>query len=339
MFNVFITESILRRISLSEGNARSYLFKIMKGKKRLFASLDSSNGEELLCLSRKHGLKVETKQSDYIKSLSAHPKLVLQNPSSLFILDIPVIEAEKIQKSFGVVCISGEKPDVSLLIDTNDEHTTNQQEPLGNGWDTVLNSLKAMPSNALLLCDRYLFSFASSRMGDGFANVQNILEALLPQRFLDEYHVTIAFDQTNIHPSLSFNGIATRLNKIKQELHRDYPVSMEVLGITPDCAIYNKLHNRRIISNYYIVKCEHKLAAFNQDKGTSQQTITPQVLFTEDSLNRHSTPPLKSINQMTTALREFSLSLPNFHSHSIYCYALNGRRIEKCTGIRNRLIE
>ena len=84
---------------------------------------------------------------------------------------------------------------------------------------------------------------------------------------------------------------------------------------------------------------DHKMAAFNQNRGTTDQTITPQVLFTDDSLNGHSSPPLKAIDQTIATLRNFSRSLNNLTDHSVYLYAVNGRRMERCMGIRNRLIK
>ncbi|MBR1682015.1 MAG: hypothetical protein IJ767_05705 [Bacteroidaceae bacterium] len=263
---------------------------------------------------------------------------LLQHPSSLYVLDVPILEAERLQKSYGVCCVGGEHPSIATLIDTNDEHTTNDGEPLGQGWATALQSLRGVPSNALLLSDRYLFTNVSAGKGNGIANVHAILDVLLPQRFLGEYHVTIVFDVEKIHTTYTFNDIVARLERVKQSLHRDYPIMMEVLGISEDCPVYTKLHNRRIVSNYYIVKAEHRLAAFNGNIATSQQTITPQVLFTVDSLNGHSTPPLKSIEQMTAALRSFSHWTRNLMDHSAYCYAVNGERMERCRGVRNRMV-
>lgn len=52
-----------------------------------------------------------------------------------------------------------------------------------------------------------------------------------------------------------------------------------------------------------------------------------------------STPPLDAIHQTLTALRDFSkaLSLP-YTNHDSYNYAVNGKLMEKCIAIRNRLI-
>ena len=275
--------------------------------------------------------------TDYLKQ---HPEAVLKSPSSLYILDVQPAEALSIRRSFGVMCLSGENPDITPLIDVNDIHISNEHEKLGRGWDSVLDSVEKLPSNALLLTDRYLFAFRHPNAGDGLANIHDILNELLPQQFEGgDYHVTIVFDDRSKHSSYTFDEIATKLNRIKTQLGRNYPIMMEVLGITPDCSIYNKLHNRLIVSNYYLVEAGHKLAAFNKDQGTARQMLIPMTLFTEASLNGSSTPPLKAIEQTVSTLREFSKSLSQLSDHSVYLYAVNGKRMEKCMGVRNRLIK
>jgi hypothetical protein len=139
----------------------------------------------------------------------------------------------------------------------------------------------------------------------------------------------------------TFDEIASQLEEVKQQIKRDYPITMEVLGITSDCSIYNKLHNRMIISNYYMVEASHKLAAFNKDVGTARQLLFPLSLFTESSLNNNSTPPLDAINQTLSTLGEFSKSLPKLseYAHNTYLYAVNGKRMERCIAIRNRLMK
>lgn len=344
MFRIFIEETILKQVIDSESQkpeaTRSYLYKVMRRLKKLYVSADEPDKDWAEGLKQQHGIIADYGKSDYIKGIKEHPEAVLQNPSSLFILDIPITEAMKIRTAYGVFCFSGENTNIAQLIDTNDEHTTDDNEPMDNGWSTVLKSVKNLPSNALLLTDRYLFSGYSQKAGNGIDNVRSILDTLLPEKFIGEYHVTIVFDNESKNVKYtSFNEIATQLNKVKQGLHRDYPINMEVLGMTPDCDLYNELHNRRIISNYYIIKVEHKLAAFNGNRGTCMQTITPQTLFTIDSLNRNSTPPLKAIDHAIADIRDFSLSASRFDDSPDYYYALNGKRMEKCTGIKNRLLK
>ena len=314
MFNIVISDSIYNKIIA--GSEGTPLHKLLKQQpSRLLSSADT----------------------DYLRQ---HPEEVLKKPSSLYILDVSPAEALGIQRSFGVMCLSGDNPNISPLIDINDVHISNEREKLGRGWDSVLDSVERLPSNALLLTDRYLFAFRSPDAGDGLSNIHDILNELLPQQFSGgDYHVTVVFDDMSKHKSYTFNEIATKLNRIKTQLRRDYPIMMEVLGITPDCSIYNKLHNRLIISNYYLVEAGHKLAAFNHDKGTARQILLPMTLFTESSINGTSTPPLKAIDQTLSTLREFSKSLSKLSDHSSYLYAVNGQRMEKCIAIRNRIMK
>ena len=320
MFKICISDTLYQRIIGTEEQkapaARSNLYKLLK--QQPVQILTASENEEF----------------------KAHPQNVLKNPSALYILNITAAEALGIQKSYGVMCMSGDAINISPLIDVNDIHVSNEGEKLGRGWDSVLDSVEKLPSNALLLTDRYLFAFRSPNAGDGLANIKDILIQLLPQQFMGgDYHITVVFDNINKHESYSFGEIATKLNKIKTQLGRDYPIMMEVLGITPDCPIYNKLHNRMILSNYYMVEASHKLAAFNKDMGTARQMLIPLTLFTESSLSGTSTPPLDAMNQTVLTLRDFSKSLPKLSDHTTYSYAVNGKVMEKCLGMRNRMIK
>lgn len=342
MFNVYIEETILKNHWRSEKekdhHTHSMLLKLLQMQMIVYVSATDSSW--LHSFKTESKINVDASSTAYINGIPEHPETVLQHPSSLFILNIPIVEAERIQKSYGVFCMSGDALNISPLIDVNDIHISNEKERLRRGWDSVLDSVERLPSNALLLTDRYLFAFRHPDAGDGLANIRDILDELLPQRFLGgDYHVTVVFDDMSKHKSYTFDEIATKLNRIKTQLHRDYPIMMEVLGITPDCSIYNKLHNRLIVSNYYLVEASHKLAAFNHDKGTARQTLLPMSLFTESSLNSISSPPLKVIDQTVSTLREFSKSLSKLIDHSVYLYAVNGQRMDKCMGIRNRLIK
>ena len=317
MFKIYISDTIYHGIiNRVEQSVRPNLYKLLK--QQPVQILTASENEEY----------------------KTHPENVMKNPSAVYILDITGAEALAIQRQYGVMCMSADNLDISPLIDVNDIHVSNEGEKLGRGWDSVLDSVEKLPSNALLLTDRYLFAFRSPNAGDGLANIKDILSQLLPQQFMGgDYHVTVVFDNINKHESYSFCEIATKLNNIKTQLGRDYPIMMEVLGITPDCPIYNKLHNRMILSNYYMVEASHKLAAFNKDMGTARQMLIPLTLFTESSLNGTSTPPLDAMNQTFLTLRDFSKSLPKLSDHTTYLYSVNGKVMEKCLGIRNRLLK
>ena len=322
MFKVYISDSVYDRIISTEEQrataGRSNLYKLLK----------------------QQPVQILTEKDT--ERFKLHPEDVQKNPSSLYILDITSTEALAIQRTYGVMCVSGESPNISPLIDVNDIHIAKEQEKLGRGWDTVLDSVENLPSNALLLTDRYLFAFRRPDAGDGIANIKDVLSELLPKQFQgSNYHVAIIFDNMSKDTSYTFIDIATQLEEMKQKLGRDYSITMELLGITKTSSLYNKLHNRMIISNYYMVEAAHKLAAFNKDVATARQLLLPMALFTESSLEGRSTPPLSAITQTLKTLRNFSKSLPHLpeSAHHSYSYAVNGKLMDKCLSIRNRLLK
>lgn len=270
-----------------------------------------------------------------------HPESVLDNPSSLYILNITQSEALGIQRRYGVMCLSSDNIDISPLIDVNDYFKPSVEKRKFKGWDRVLDSVEKLPSNALLLIDRYLFASRNKDRGDGLINVRHILNELLPHEFGgSDYHVTIVFSVEDKHSSYSFNEIASKLNSIAHQLRTGYDIMVEVFGITDKCTLYDDSHDRQIISNYYLVEASHKLAAFNpEDKGTVSQSIIPWNLFTEESLNGKSSAPLESVHQVIADFNNFYKALSNKAEHNTYLYAINGQRKERCMGVRNRLFK
>ena len=316
MFKVYISESSYKGITGSTTTGQSYLCKLL-------------NKQPLQLL----------KEND-TKRYTAHPEKVLNNPSALYILDISPADALAIQRMYGVMCLSSSAPDITPLIDVNDEHTTEKKVSLGRGWDSVLDSVEHLPSNALILNDRYLFKTTNAVYGNGFDNIHSILTELLPRELNTKYHIAVIFDRDEIDPLYNFNSIAKRLNDLVLEFKKPYEIVTEVLGLSEGKEIYYKFHNRRIVSNYFVVKMDYTLAAFNKTEGTSEQTIIPQVLFTEDSLNKNSSAPLKSMQQITKALQSFSDSLKSSSmDHNSYSYAINGQQKSQCLTITNRLIK
>lgn len=322
MFKVYISDAVYDRIISTEEQCattgRSNLYKLLK----------------------QQPVQILTEKDT--ERFKLHPENVQKNPSSLYILDITSAEALAIQRTYGVMCLSSDSPNISPLIDVNDIHIAKEEQQLGRGWDTVLDSVEMLPSNALLMTDRYLFAIKYPSAANGISNIKDILTELLPKQFQGgNYHVTIVFDNMAKNENYSFSEIVQLTEDVKKQIGREYPITMEVLGITPECSIYKKLHNRMVISNYYIVEASHKLAAFNKDKGTVRQMLIPMTLFTESSLNGRSTPPLDAIDHTLATLRNFSKSLQYLpeSSHRTYFYAVNGEVKDKCLSLRNRLVK
>ena len=325
MFKTVITDSVYQNIISEEEkkkpSSRSYLYRLLANCKAL---------DRLVLLT-----------AEETATLAEHPEMVMENPSSFYVLDIAPEKAKAIQESYGVICTSGANPDMFLLIDVNDIHNPNQGEKLGRGWDSLLDSVEDLPSNALVVTDRYLFTSRNKNIGDGLDNMRCILHELLPERLDGEFQLTVVFCKDKMDESYTFSQVAQKLhNIVKQQVNGRYPFMTELFGIPEGTSFYDRLHSRRIVSNYYLVEATHKLAAFNQRVGTAQQTLIPMGLFTKSSLRGESTPPLNSIDQ---TVKNFSLFYRQILSPKYtkvkYLYALNGEVKPKCTSIRNRLLK
>lgn len=319
MFKIIISESIYQRISSSQ---------------------EEQAKNPRLCKMLKH---YDTKllSSEATQELKDNPVMCLDNPSALFILDITPTEALGIQRNYGVMCLSGENPDVSPLIDINDYFSPIPKEKKFRGWDKILDNVEPLPSNALLIKDRYLFTNRNTNYGDGLINTRKILRELLPTKFEGkQYHLTIVFDVTEMHETFDFAKIASDLNDMVHQVRKGYNFMVEVFGINQSCPLYHETHDRQIISNYYFVEATHQLAAFTPDDfGVTHQSITPWALFTDSSLDGNSTTPIESIEETLNVFHTFYRSLSREATHDTYFYALNGKKMEKCTGIRNRLLK
>jgi hypothetical protein len=336
MFKIFISNATRERILQEEAER--------KKKTLIYRMLCWNNGNLVEILS-------DAAMNEY----KSNPKKVLDNPSSLYILDIPEKEAADIQRKYGVMCASGKNPNVSSLLDINDIFSPKPGEKKYNGWDKVLDSVEKLPSNAILISDRYVFS--RNDIKNGIHNIQKILDELLPLEFEGgDYHVAVIFSLNDIDNRLSFDVIDERLNNViknvkmphtvlgnKSKAARNYPIMLEVLGITNKCTIFKESHPRRIVSNYYYVQAEHKLSAFDIDlMGTVKQSIIPMALFTKSGLADRSTLPLEFVEETIETFKQFNSDYANKQlrdTELFYSYSMNGEPADPCPGLQNRLLK
>ena len=319
MFKVCISDSIYQTIITSEENKapseQSYLYKLLKKQ------------------------PIQILKPEEEKKIQENPSCVLDNPSAVYILNISPEKASAIEKSYGVMCLSGDNPDISPLIDVEDYFKPSTHKKKFKGWDRVLDTIENLPSNALVLRDRYLFKYKGKKEGDGITNVRSILDELLPEHFKGgDYHITVVFSLED--NSYTFNEVAAELYSLVHQLRSGYGIMIEVFGVYNNSNIYYESHDRQIVSNYYFVEASHKLAAFkNNDIGIVDQSITPWALFTKNSLDSDSSAPLETVEQTIDDFRHFYADLASETNRGTYLYALNGKRMERCTGVKNRLLK
>lgn len=215
-------------------------------------------------------------KNSYISQIERMELNSVSDPFALFILDVDEETAQKISEKYGVVCHAlSVHPHSNPIFQEGIEKSIDKKEPR-KGWSELLTGDNTTPSNQIVIIDRYLFSDDSNGITtqDGLDNISEILEHALPQKLGVDFHVLIIFDATEMGKNpMSFNQLSTKLNGIKNSIKRPYNIIIEVASISHDDFNYDETHNRRILSNYYIIRVEHSLKAFKSGRGLYTQTM------------------------------------------------------------------
>lgn len=241
-------------------------------------------------------IKFHTNKADYIKSIPQNPVKVLEEPCGIFLLNISEDSAKDIQTQFGVICQSCSMMNHDILTHKGSSVEVIENE-VGKNWSDVFKKFKNTPSNSAIIIDAHLFDndyfdeahncYDESR-SNGRDNLLSILENLLPEQFSDVYHVAILLTDTDesksknkSHTNLTNAQIAAAINKLKsKKIVRPYEVNIEVYFFSQYGGFHRIIHNRRILSNYFVLNADYKLAAFDKNgRGRAGQTLSIHPLF------------------------------------------------------------
>jgi len=265
------------------------------------------------------GTTIKT-DANYIKSISDNSRRVLDNPNAIFLLDIERKKADDIQKQYGVICQSTDSIDDDIITKAYEYDLSDGQE--GVDWSVYFNGNNhILPSNALIICDRYIFSADAKADAKGtyealhlgLDNIRNIINSILPKKHNDEYNILIIFDSSTLTKSeleenkmfdTIVNNLSDFANGYKRARH--YKLRLDIISVDHNCINYKKLHNRRIISNYFVVRAEYKLQAFRDNISTATQTIYYDSLFSKIVKMKSNGPdsPIKSQMQTLSFIKD-----------------------------------
>lgn len=252
-------------------------------------------------------IKLVDKTSEYEDILADNSK-ILRHPNAIYVLDVEEKYVHRIEDEYGVVCVSIENVDSGFQdyhLD-KDLHLFVTEGEQKHKWSDLKKIAEKIPTNSLLIIDRYLF--AKDVLKDGVANIEHILNSLLPDRHKENFEVTIMFDSKDLDSKHNimflygknynssynyskeevFKKLSERIHKVTEKFHRekDYSIDLHLLSLcdtsgTTRVGSYKRTHNRRILSNYYIIRAEHKLGAFRNgnEEGTCSQCIDMEPLF------------------------------------------------------------
>jgi len=280
MFSVFIDYNKAIDIC-KKGDSSDTWYSVLCKQRVLHVNSNAIFDDEnpLFVFSLMHDQNLED-SSKYMESIIQDNSKVLENPCGAFILNIGEDQAKKIRKNYGVICESTQNLQPSILV-TSDFLVDREKD--GKTWERFPFK-KTVPSNTLIIQDRF---FCRSDYGesieDSYENFKGIIHALMPLEFMGEYHLMLIFDAKKIETRdcVTFEDISYELNQIKEELERErgYTIIFEILSVPEHSYLYEKTHNRRIISNYYWIRADHKLKAFRGTENLAEQSLVSKFIY------------------------------------------------------------
>ena len=362
----FTTGTILKKLFEEQGRIRIpkdrlLLFKAMLKLKTIYATdIDENWGKKIY---QNYQIRINTRYEDKIREIATNPSVVLDMPAGVYLLNLDFSKINNLNTDYGTLAISMEdnKSNAQFyyyLSDRNIEFSPENSEIYQKGWNTVLKDLISLPSSAIIFIDRYLFK---SYVEETKQNIREVLEQLLPKSFSKgyQYHVSFIFD-LNALPEMPFENLSMEITSAVKTLRPNIEMQVELIGVSNTYkSFYHDIHNRRIISDYYIVRADNSLRAYSQptddngdvlpeailNKSNCLQTLTPQRLFTMNSLDAQSDAPVKSINTTIKSIQRFSAKIKKIQKTKLekswgidFIYSLNGEIMDLENGIQNRLI-
>ena len=261
---------------------------------------------------------------DYFDRINNHPEAVLENPCGAFILDVDKIKANEIQKDYGVICQSDNDIEDGNISDIlfYKKGISSEINDTSSSWGEFLIDAKTIPSNFLIINDRNLFVNDDNLHKKGIENLIEILKSILPDSLICEYHILIV--TCEFKRGIELSKIAMCLSKEMKNI-RPYPVIIEIVHMkSHSCTHYDKTHNRRLISNYSVMRVDHKIKAFDGNKSLCDQNIDFHTIYS-DGINNNSDCPEKTHRK---TIKDITLILNHGKKNpdgGYYAYAINGK--------------
>lgn len=354
MLKVFISASSLEKLCIDEmslpSKEQSSWFILLTKQNVIYLDKDICQNwsceDPLFIFSQSYEISLKEAPVDYNVDLEANPQNALNHPHDAFLLDIDQTKADAIQNQYGVVCQSTKNLSSCVVSEKGCHFSLNKGEST-HTWSELFADKDRVPANALIIVDRYIFGYEGklrSSYRDGVSNIQQILSSALPDNVDCDFHVLVIFDALS-STDLNFNldAVAEELEDYKVNvLKKPYQVEIELFSVSSKNLQYGETHNRRILSNYYIVTADHLLKVFRRDGSSiTTQNLNLDYSFSE-GLRDRSDMPQKRIDYLVDKLKALFSSacadIINGEAHSgEYVYYINGQQ-DTLAHLKNRLI-
>lgn len=346
MFSIVTTQDVLEKLYLDD----SVWGNIVKQTKCFYVKLESDWWEDgddtpLMLLSNSQADIKDGK--DIFNDLEKHPEVIAKYPSSVFILDIDVNEAARLQQKFGVIVQSSQHLDDAILTDVSQKNIYTEEGDTNIGWSDVFKGIRDIPVNSIIINDRNLFTNdqvtkdvngnVMEKHLSGVDNVASILNTILPRTLDIPFHILIVCDKAGIENHLTVKNVIHYLNSLKKQLNRPYVIDMELLAVSNQSSLYASTHNRRILTNYAFLTFDHKINAFDGRRSRVSQMITVNKLFSHGDILEPS-PFVKAHNRAIKDLHEYAEYVNQHPTLSEHEFAKNGIAGQKFNKTEHRMI-
>ena len=339
MFILYTTEDMLYRICEKANSdcVCDIWYKIILSTKQVAIDREDINTDnQWIQILHRMGVNIYA-EHEWIKSISNDNSRVLEEPTATFLLDFPAELSNVFQVKYGILCYSTAMNTQPPFFTKRGWHIDTSDIDKPKSWEALLSDL-SIPSNSIVIVDRYLFSSnPGETIKDSFTNIIQILDKMLPQTLADgTLDVSIIFDFDTINfkkdrkkdgNNIDMSYLANQVNKLKKDINRPYAYSISLISINSNCLNYDITHNRKIFSNYYLIGAEHKIKAYNSHKETCTQVLSFSYIFSEGlNNNDRSTIPEKTKDNTINRIKEIIKSELNAKEPSMQIYR-NGREI------------
>lgn len=195
--------------------------------------------------------------------------------SPVFIIEVDSDKAKNIQDNYGIMCMSDNKIDLSILtahkcrtLIAQDKkkffQTGVRMRNKEVSWESILSKTSRL-CNAIVFNDHYFFQNDNNANLDkeniDFFNLKEIFNSLLPDKIKNNiFQVLFLCEQKDFN---KYAENSTKIKKTIQKLRSNYKIDFQIVTGDSNCNLFQYTHNRIIATNYFVISAEHVLAAFN----------------------------------------------------------------------------
>ena len=288
----------------------------------------------------KHILDRDQIKIEYLSDVLEH----IKPNNDIYILDDKLSVLNKKAQHTGVAIFSKSSDNVkSVTRAWYGEVVANQKIFNWEEFFLDIYDSPCTPSNSAIIIDRYLFSYETvgeykSTYRDGLRNLKAIFEGLLPENMNTRYDILVIFGTGDgvLDNKVRVDDICDKIYDIVELIERPYEINVELLAIKKQCPLWGPTHDRRIISNYFLVQAPHGFKAVKSNgEGAFSQLIDAKCIYTGIDSQRQRKKGLV-INYCENTLREIKNSISKLTEYDYTCYNVETECL--VSSIRNRLL-